>query len=308
MDRARRGASEFRTHNSPDAATRHSRRVHNIALSWQQAAILAAALIAVGVACGVASHPRLVSLAPFARESGYVAGLYALWQLAASFSVLGTQGAFVRARWIVRTERDWHLPSELDTQRLIVPHPLLAQACNLYYATMHFAGLGALLLWLFLYHRDRYPQVRTTIVLLTASCLVVQLLPVAPPRLLPGFGFVDTAELYGQSVYSALQAVGPDELSAMPSVHVGWAVLVGVAAVVIGTSRWRWLALLHPALTIFVVAATANHFWLDGIVAVALLALAVALQAAARGAYAALSSRAGSVFAGAEPEPVAVAD
>ena len=58
---------------------------------------------------------------------------------------------------------------------------------------MHFAALFVLLLWMFLRHRDRYAYWRTTIVLLTASCLLVQLLPVAPPRLLPEFGFVDTA-------------------------------------------------------------------------------------------------------------------
>jgi hypothetical protein len=282
--------------------------MHNMALSWQQAAILAAVLVALGVVCRATTYPRLQAIAPFARESGYVAGLYALWQLAATVSVLGTSGAFAKARWIVREEREWHLPSELDTQRLVVPHPLLAQACNLYYATMHFAGLGALLLWLFLRHRDRYPQVRTTIVLLTASCLLVQLVPVAPPRLLPNFGFVDTAEQYGQSVYTALKAVGPDQLSAMPSVHVGWAVLVGGAVVWLGTSRWRWLALLHPALTIFVVAATANHFWLDGIVAVALLVLAIAVQWAGRALATAVAARLSAGMALPEPEAVAISD
>jgi hypothetical protein len=277
--------------------------VHNIALTWQQAAGLAAALIIAAAALSAAGRPRLAVLAPFARESGYVAGLYALWQLAASASLLGTSGAYVRGRWIERVEREWHLPSELSAQRLIIPHPLLTQACNLYYATMHFAALGALLVWLFVRHRDRYPAVRTTIVLLTASCLLVQFLPVAPPRLLPELGYVDTAEQYGQSVYTALQAVGPDQLSAMPSVHVGWAVLIGLVVVRISRSRWRWLVLLHPALTIFVVAATANHFWLDGIVAIALLGLALAVQWAARRAFAALRR---PVLPVAIPEPDAV--
>jgi hypothetical protein len=256
--------------------------MHNIALSWQQGAVLAAVLIAGGPALSATGRRRLVALAPFARESGYVAGLYALWQLAASASLLGTSGAFARARWIEHAERAGHLPSELDAQRLITPHPLLTQACNLYYATMHFAALGALLLWLFIRHRDRYPEVRTTIVLLTASCLLVQFLPVAPPRLLPDLGYVDTAVQYGQSVYTALQAVGPDQLSAMPSVHVGWAVLIAVVVVRISPSPWRWWVVLHAAITIFVVAATANHFWLDGVVAIALLALSMGVQSAAR--------------------------
>jgi PAP2 superfamily protein len=261
--------------------------VQNIALTWQQGAGLAAGLFAAGLAMSASGRPRLVRLGPFARESGFIAGLYALWQLAASATVMGTSGAFGRARWIEHFEHDVHLPSELDAQHLITPHPWLAQACNLYYATMHFAALGLLLIWLFVRHRDRYPAVRTTIVLLTGACLLIQLVPVAPPRLLTDLGYVDTAEQYGQSVYTALQAVGPDQLSAMPSVHVGWAVLIGVVVVRISPSPWRWLVLIHPAITIFVVAATANHFWLDGIVAVALLALSMGAQWAARRAFAA---------------------
>jgi len=64
----------------------------------------------------------------------------------------------------------------------------------------------------------------------------------------------------------------------MPSLHVGWAVLVGLTVVMVSTSRWRWLVLAHPVLTLIVVAATANHWWLDGVVAVAILAAAAVLD------------------------------
>jgi hypothetical protein len=90
---------------------------------------------------------------------------------------------------------------------------------------------------------------------------------VAPPRMLPGF--VDTAMLYNQSVYSHGFAV--DQLSAMPSVHVCWAVVVGYYTVKISPSRWRWIAAVHTVLTVFVVVATANHWWADGIVATTIL-------------------------------------
>jgi membrane-associated phospholipid phosphatase len=72
-------------------------------------------------------------------------------------------------------------------------------------------------------------------------------------------------------VYSNGLAV--DQLSAMPSVHVAWAVLVGFYAWRIGNSRWRWLGPAHAAITVFVVVASGNHWWLDGIVGVALLAI-----------------------------------
>jgi len=69
------------------------------------------------------------------------------------------------------------------------------------------------------------------------------------------------------------------QLSAMPSVHIGCAVLIGVSAVRIGTSRWRWLVLAHPTVMFVVVAVTANHYWLDGIVAVGVLVAAIAVEA-----------------------------
>jgi hypothetical protein len=101
----------------------------------------------------------------------------------------------------------------------------------------------------------------------TLGCLLVQLLPVAPPRMLPGI--IDTGLLYNQSVYS--NGLPIDQLSAMPSVHVAWAVLVGYYTWRISPSRWRWIGPAHSVITIFVVVATGNHWWLDGIVAVAIL-------------------------------------
>jgi hypothetical protein len=248
--------------------------VHNIALTWQQAAALAAVLLAVAGGLYASASPRARSIVPYAREAGVISALYALWQLAGTLSVLGTSRAFERADWIVRVEHDWHLPSEASVQRLVDAHPLIVQGCNLYYASMHFGALFVFLPWLFLRHREHYARVRLSLVLVTLVCLLVQLIPVAPPRLLPGF--VDTAQRYGQSVYAS--GLAPDQLSAMPSVHVAWAVLIGWAVVQVSSSRRRWLALAHPILTIFVITATANHFWLDGVVAVVLLAACVWAQ------------------------------
>jgi PAP2 superfamily protein len=240
----------------------------NLQLDWQQATALAAALTATRIA--VIRSPRTSTAAPYLQESAIIAGLYALWQLAATLSGLSTSGAFARGRWIERFQRDVGLPSERSVQQLILGHPIVEQVCNLYYASMHFGMLGVFLLWLFIRHRHSYPRVRNVLVVLTAACLIVQLIPVAPPRLFPDLGFVDVAAKYGQSVYN-LSGITVDELGAMPSVHVGWAVLVGWAVVTISNSRYRWLALLHPVLTVFVVVATGNHFWMDAIVAVALL-------------------------------------
>ena len=218
-----------------------------------------------------------------AWESALLFGLYGLWQFAGSFTVMGTSGALPRARWLWDAERVLYLPSETDLQRLILPHPLLVQACNLYYDVLHFPLLGACLIWLYARHRAYYPRIRTTVALFTGISLLIQLIPVAPPRLLASTGMVDTAVQYGQSVYAWSGGFDADEFSAMPSVHVGWALIVAIAVITVSRSRWRWLAAAYPVLTLLVVVVTANHFWLDGIAAGLLVVLVLVVQRAARG-------------------------
>jgi hypothetical protein len=260
--------------------------VISLELSWRAAAVTAAGLGITAVALRSARRPRLAATAVFAQETGLVLGLFALWQLAGSLSVMGTGGALARSRWIWQAERVLHLPSEAAVQQVFLPHPLIVQFFNLYYAGLHFPVLIACMIWLFVRHRDRYKRLRTTLVAFTGCSLLIQLIPVAPPRMLPGAHLVDTAVQYGQSVYASTAGFDPDQLSAMPSVHVGWAILVAIAVIGAARSRWRWLALLYPALTTLVVVVTANHFWLDGIVAAALLGAVLAVQSLARRALA----------------------
>jgi hypothetical protein len=153
------------------------------------------------------------------------------------------------------------------------------QALNIFYLAAHIGGMAGLLIWLYARHRDRYRQWRNVVVAFTGISLLIQFVSVAPPRLLTELGFVDTAEKYGQSAYDHLGSGLVDQLSSMPSVHVAWAVLVAVGAVTLTTSTWRWLAVVHAALTVLVVVVTANHFWLDGVVAAALVAVSVPLTA-----------------------------
>jgi hypothetical protein len=228
------------------------------------------------------SNRLLEAVAPFAREIALVLVLYSLWRIAGQLSVLHTDGAERRGLDIWNLEQALHLPSELAIQRWALPHPWIVQAGNIYYAIVHVPALIAMLVWLFVRHRDRYPAVRNTLALLTGVCLLIQLVPVMPPRLMGSLGFVDTGRVYGQSVYTQLGRGASDQLSAMPSVHVGWAVLVGLVVVTVSTSRWRWLVLAHPVLTAMAVVVTANHWWLDGVVAVVLLAAAVGIDRSAR--------------------------
>jgi hypothetical protein len=170
-----------------------------------------------------------------------------------------------------------HLPNERYLQVGLVNHPTIGQWANLYYAVMHLSTTGAMLFWLFWRHRDKYPRVRTTLALFTGLALLVQLISVAPPRLLPQLGFIDIAERYGQSVYANAN-FSAQALLAMPSVHIGWSMVVAGAVLWASTSRWRLLILLHPLLTLYVVTATGNHWWFDSLASALLLAIVIAGQ------------------------------
>jgi hypothetical protein len=248
-------------------------------LSWQYAVVIAGCLAIVATAIRAwRLTGRWTVWRGVAWEAALLFGLYALWQFAGSFTAMSPAGALPRARWLWRAEHVLRLPSETTVQRLFLPHTTLVQAFNLYYDILHFPVLGACLIWLYARHRASYPPIRTTVALFTGVSLLIQLIPVAPPRLLPSTGLVDTAARYGQSVYTWHGGFDADQLSAMPSVHVGWAVIVAIAVITVSRSRWRWLAAAYPLLTMLAVVVTANHFWLDGIVAGLLVALVLAVQ------------------------------
>ncbi|MFE7564554.1 phosphatase PAP2 family protein [Kitasatospora sp. NPDC057500] len=276
--------------------------MQNLTLTWQSAGGAAVALYGGAYA---AARVRRAGASAILREAGTLLALFALWQLVGRLSLMSNEHALDRARWIHRTELAFGLPDEASWQAAVTPYPALIKLANYYYASMHFTVMIGVLLWVFLRHRERYAWVRTTVVVTTAVCLAVQFLPVAPPRMLPENGFVDVAAEYGQSVYGATVGgvVKAAQLSAMPSVHVAWCVLVAVAVVRVSKSPLRWLMVLHPVLTITVVVVTANHFWADGLVAVAILALTYAGQ---RTVARRQARRAGDVPAVGERERLAV--
>lgn len=256
-------------------------------IDWDVAAAtsvaLAVSVVAIGsVRAGWTEARWAQGLRTFNRELSLVLLLYAIWQLAHTWTRTRVTGAVDNALWIIGVQDRLHLPSEATVQGWFLPHPTWVEAMNGYYALVHVPALGIFLIWLFYCHRDRYPLWRNTLAMLTGACLLIQMVPVAPPRMLPGF--VDTGLLYEQSVYGRGGSGVANQLAAMPSVHVAWAVLVAVATVQVARSRWRWLVLFHPALTVLAITVTANHWWLDDIVAIALLAAAIgAAQAGARG-------------------------
>jgi hypothetical protein len=251
--------------------------VPHINPTWQLAAGTATALLVVAVALTLLGQRRLAAAA---REITLVASLYTAWQLIGSITHRNVEGATSNALAVWHAQQWLHLPSELAMQQAMTPHHWLVQIANAYYVYGHFNPVIVMLAWVFVRHRADYARVRLLLCLLTASAFVVHFIPVAPPRLMPQLGFRDIALEYGQSVYGSFGEGIPGQLLAMPSLHVGWAILLAYVVVTTARSRWRWLVLLHPVLMSVDVAVTANHWWADGIVCGGLLVLCIAAERA----------------------------
>ena len=245
--------------------------------TWQLAAVTAGVLL---VVAGVLRAVGWRRTSAAAAEATLVAGLYTAWQLIGTVTHRNVEGAQANAIAVWHAEQAVHLPSELAMQQAMTPHPWLVQLANGYYVYGHFNPVILMLAWVFLRHRAAYPRVRLLLCLLTATAFVVHFVPVAPPRLMPQLGFHDVALEYGQSVYGSFGAGIPGQLLAMPSLHVGWAILLAYVVVTTARSRWRWLVIAHPVLMAVDVAVTANHWWADGFVCGVLLALCIAAERA----------------------------
>ncbi|GGL79083.1 inositol phosphorylceramide synthase [Streptomyces fumigatiscleroticus] len=216
---------------------------------------------------------------PLLRELLLVAGLFLVYKFGRQLAAGHTGEAFRNAHHVWDLERALHLPGEGTVQSLLLHGDVLVHVANTYYATVHFPATAAFLVWLWLRRPAHYVWARRVLAALTAAALVLHLaFPLAPPRMLAATGLVDTARVYGPSVY------GPpstdhlsNQFAAMPSLHFGWALMLAIGLIVATRSRWRWLWLLHPLLTLLVIVGTANHFWLDSIMATVLLGLALRL-------------------------------
>jgi hypothetical protein len=253
-------------------------------MPWDVAVKSGAVVGAAGLAARASGKQRLRRLAPFTIELAIVLLLYALWRVVGTISVIKVDHAIDAGQHIWNVERALHFPSEHGLQHLFLKSTLLIQACNVFYATVHIPSMGIFLVWMWFRQRDRYPTVRNVVALTTLWCLAIQLIPVAPPRLVPALHVQDTPALFGQAVYPSFGKSGPAQLSAMPSVHVAWAAIIGVTIFVLVSSAWRWLGPAHFAATMVVVVVTGNHYWLDGVVGVAIAALALLLDLRVRAA------------------------
>jgi hypothetical protein len=245
-------------------------------LPWRWALVIAVVMCAVALATRL--QPRWRALSGSAGEIALLMAAYTAWQFATALTFGGLDRAVESGLTIARLEGMLGWPSVAAMQAPILGHAWLMRLADTYYASAHLTVFVVTLTWVFLRHRRDWPFARTTVFLTTAACLLIQYKPVAPPRLIPELGVVDTAARTGLSVYAAIP--GANQYSAMPSVHVAWAAAVALLVIVSARSPLRWLALAHPVATVWVVVVTGNHYLMDAAVSLVLLAGACAVALA----------------------------
>ena len=189
---------------------------------------------------------------------------------------------------IVALERHSGVFVERAVQDFVSGLPALPMLLGLAYMTLHLGATAATLVWVHRSHRDRFALVRTTLVVSTAVSLAIYVLyPAAPPRL-AGIGFADTVTEKAVINLSS-DALGSlyNPFAAVPSLHFGYALLVGAVVFALARCRWvRRLGAAYPPFMLFAVVATGNHVLFDaaagGVVMVAAWLVARALLAASR--------------------------
>ncbi|MGN6160958.1 MAG: phosphatase PAP2 family protein [Marmoricola sp.] len=208
---------------------------------------------------------------------------------------------------VLKVTEWFHLDLEQAFNQLLMNNHWLAQIANYDYATLHLPLTASVLIWVFWKHRDRYLPIRNVLLITTVLGLIgFWIFPTAPPRLLPGDGFVDTVVYFKTwgSWADPKVADATNQFAAMPSMHCAWALWCGLCLFFLAKNRvLRTFGVLYPLWTVFVVLGTANHFLLDAIAGIACVGLAVAVVSRLYGRHPWEAPDAGGVAISADSEP-----
>jgi hypothetical protein len=154
---------------------------------------------------------------------------------------------------------------------------------NYVYIYGHLPVIIMVAIWLYTAHRPSYAFFRNAFLLSGLIALIdFSAVPLAPPRYMPEFGFVDTI-VHAKSYYVLQSPKIVNQYAAMPSLHFGWDLLVAVAVGANTGSRWvRRVTYVLPLVTLGGIVLTANHYFLDAVAGAAVAGVGLALAWALR--------------------------
>jgi hypothetical protein len=216
--------------------------------------------------------------AAVAREVLVVSSGVLLYFLVRGLTVADESVAVENAQSLARWERDVGLDLESAVQNVILRHDLAVTVMNWVYVWGHWPVIAAVLVWLVLRHPSGYRIIRNAMLLSGSIGLIIFVtFPLAPPRL-AAMGLQDTVTEQSAS-YRVLQPKAfVNQYAAMPSLHVGWDLLIGIALVAhAGYLVLRVIGVVLPLAMSLSVVATANHYVIDAVVGVAVVLFCLAL-------------------------------
>ncbi len=210
--------------------------------------------------------------------------LFQLYKLARkTFISRGETVGYENAYQIIDWQKKLHLFFEPDLQAWILSQPeWVIRYLNHYYVgfmPMFYACCAAGILFSPVRFRF-WRRVFFCSMLLALPWYLIY--PLAPPRFMPEFGFVDTLKIYGPAYFSDTGLVSANQYAAMPSMHIGWTT---IGALILATCIPRikgfpigpLLAVMHLSIMTLTVMATGNHYLLDVVGGWLIIAGAIAL-------------------------------
>jgi membrane-associated phospholipid phosphatase len=193
-------------------------------------------------------------------------GFLGLYQVARGVADRNPTRAFENGLGVINLEERVGDLFELTLANLISGSHFLTFLVSWTYWNSEFTVVGLTLLFVYLRRHTYFHRFRNWILLANTIGLVgYVLLPTAPPRMFPTFGFQDTVAKFGGLNHgSGLIELAANPYAAMPSLHAADALIVGLSMFLVCRRWWsKTLWLLWPAWVWFSVMATGNHFWLD---------------------------------------------
>ena len=203
---------------------------------------------------------------------------YWLWRHARGAIHPAIGPAFSHARDVVGAERSLGLLSEPSVQHWAVHAGWAAEVARWGYANLHFKGSCLMLAVIYFGYRGSFGFVRNAVFAAMAiSVIGYALFPTAPPRFLPELGLDPSSSVTGNNPFLAHPG-DPlfNPFAAVPSMHVGLSILLAWSlALLVRRPVVSGLLFAYPLLMTYVVVASGNHFWLDGLLGLLTAALAV---------------------------------
>lgn len=221
------------------------------------------------------------------QEVGFIALSYYLYSLIRNAVPKHERNALTHGRQILYAEDHLRLSFEHSVNRFFDEvhwggWHYLANAADYYYALMHFVVVIAVLVWVYVKRPMNYRSSRTVLYATNGlAALGFWFYPLAPPRLLPNHGYIDTVVKYHTwgSWGSGGIAKVSNQFAAMPSLHIGWSLWAGITLFMLSGRWWiRALGVAYPIVTFFVIIGTANHYTLDAVGGVVALAGGYVIQ------------------------------